>query len=279
MWPFKSKDQAGDPPSSNNGQSQFVNILALIIIILSAAILTILIIMASDKYTNSDEKAFIRVKDLINILLPLISTWMGTILAFYFSKENFKIAAESNSALMKQVTGIDKKLQELKASDIMSKRDIFTLQVYKDENDFRSQKISDILKILVDSNSERLVVLEKDTFKFIFLIYRTTIERFKLGITEGKITTAKQPPPPVNDLTVDDMLRSNYTLIKDIINIKNCFLPLTATLSEVKEAMQDNSICQDVFITKTGSKDEAVEGWITNDMIIEKAELFKKAGK
>jgi hypothetical protein len=38
----------------------------------------------------------------------------------------------------------------------------------------------------------------------------------------------------------------------------------------------DNVICQDVFITQTGNKEEKVEGWITNDLVIEKAELFKK---
>jgi hypothetical protein len=57
------------------------------------------------------------------------------------------------------------------------------------------------------------------------------------------------------------------------------FLPVTATLEEVRQLMLDNDICQDTFITKTGNKDEKVEGWITNNLIIEKTELFNKAGK
>jgi hypothetical protein len=42
--------------------------------------------------------------------------------------------------------------------------------------------------------------------------------------------------------------------------------------------MQDNSLCQDVFITKTGKKTERIEGWITNTTVIEKSQLFAKAG-
>ena len=121
--------------------------------------------------------------------------------------------------------------------------------------------------------------MQKNTLKFIFLIYRTNIERFILGYNNDsiKLIPEQQPKPPVEGLTVDDMFQSDYKVIKDIINMKNCFQPLTATLNEIKQTMQDNAMCQDVFITKTGSKDEAVEGWVTNDLIIEKAELFKKA--
>ena len=36
---------------------------------------------------------------LLSSLLPLFGTWVGTLLAFYFSRENFKAAAESGTAL------------------------------------------------------------------------------------------------------------------------------------------------------------------------------------
>jgi hypothetical protein len=62
------------------------------------------------------------------------------------------------------------------------------------------------------------------------------------------------------------------------INLDKCFLPVTATLNDARQAMQDNSLCQDVFITQTGKRTEKVLGWITNTKIIEKSELFTKAG-
>jgi len=68
-------------------------------------------------------------------------------------------------------------------------------------------------------------------------------------------------------------------LVKDILDLTNkgrFFLPLDATSAQARQMMQDNTVCQDVFITKTGNKDEPIKGWITNNLIIEKSELFKK---
>lgn len=269
---------------SNNSKSNpgFVNTLALILILLSGIILIILIIMAG-YYIQSDKGSFENIKGLMSILLPLIGTWMGTILAFYFSKENFEAANQRVKELVNQITSTDEKLQVLKAEDVMLRPQNFTLLKVKDEAEFKAMKLNDLIKKMEESQAERLPILQTTTFKFIFLIYRTTIERFIIGYTAGdiKINAAKQPQPAsAKDLTVDDMFQSDYKMIKDIVdmNAKQCFMSVNTTLDKIKQAMQDNSICQDVFITKTGKKEEAVEGWITNYIIIEKAELFKKAG-
>jgi len=86
--------------------------------------------------------------------------------------------------------------------------------------------------------------------------------------------------PKSEDLTIQNMFESNYQLANDVLELtsKKLFLPITATLADASQIMQDNSVCQDVFVTKTGNKDEKVEGWITNNLIIEKVELFKKSG-
>lgn len=281
-------------PDPTNYKSLFVNYLALILIMLSGIILVILVIMA---WLNLKKDSFEDIEKLFTILLPVIGTWMGTILAFYFSKENFEAANQRVKDLVNQITTTDEKLQVLKASDVMIKLDTSILMTVKDENDFRSRKLSELIKKMEDSHSERMPILQEGTLKFIYLIYRTTIERFILGYNNGSIkintTTPAAPaanaPAPANnppvpapiptvDLTVNHMFQSDFQLIKDIRDCKGYFLPISATLDQVKRAMQDNTICQDVFITKTGSKDESVEGWITNTIIIEKAELFKKAG-
>src|SRR5258705_11868852 len=103
-----------------NERGQFVNYLALVIIILSSGILIVLISMASNNLGAKDGESFKGVKELLNILLPLVGTWMGTILAFYFSRDNFEAANNSVQQMVKQIT-TDEKLQEFKASDVMIK--------------------------------------------------------------------------------------------------------------------------------------------------------------
>lgn len=282
--PANTPDESSAPAAPVKGSLRFVNTLALIIIILSGAIVLLLIYLAWRHIGGGkDDESFKNTKDVISILLPLVGTWMGTILAFYFSKENFEAANQRVKELVNQITSIDEKLQVLKASDVMKKPSDFNLLMVKDEAGFKAKKLNELIKIMDDSHTERLPILESGTLKFIFLIYRTTIERFMLGYNNGtiKLSGGIQSPPASQDvLTVDDMFQSDYKMIKDIIemNEKKCFMSVNTTLDKVKEAMQDNTICQDVFITQTGNKDEAVAGWITNDTIIEKAELFKKAG-
>jgi len=144
-----------------------------------------------------------------------------------------------------------------------------------EESDFRIQEIIDLMS---NTNSERLPILEKDSLKFVFLFYRSTLERFQIGYKSSRISLKDNKTIELDKLTVQDMFDSNFKLINDIRELtKNKkFLPLNAMLEEVRQLMLDNSICQDVFITKTGNRDEKVEGWVTNTIIIEKAELFKK---
>lgn len=272
-----------DPPANKN---MFTNKIAMTIIVVSGAILAGLIVMIwthlkADVGTDPAAfKVYGNAKDVLNILLPVIGTWMGTILAFYFSKDNFEAANQQVKAILNQVNPADQKLKDLKVAGVMVKADDGMLLKVKDQQTFEEMKLSDLVQKLIETNSERMPILKSDDLTFLFLIYRTTIERFQLQF--GTLTTDADHPLPADKsgLTVGHLLHSNFDLIKKIeaINLDKCFLPITATLSDARQAMQDNSLCQDVFITKTGKKTERVEGWITNTTVIEKSELFARAG-
>lgn len=265
-------------------RATFVHYIASAIILLSAVVL--LYILGSYFSGNRNYTSFREAKELLNILLPLIGTWMGTILAFYFSKENFQAANDSVKNLVNQITSTDEKLQVIKASDVMITTEVGALQKVADDAAFKEMTIVALIGILENSQSERLIILQEKTLKFIFLIYLTTLDRFLREYDNGsgsiKLKEVLQSPPAPKktnaQLTVDDMLQSDFPLIKEILLMKQCFLAPAVTLDKVKQAMQDNSKCQDVIITKTGNPEEAVMGWITNTIIIEKAELFNKAG-
>ncbi len=273
--------QSANAEGTSKAES-FINTLAITIVVISSAVLLVLIIMAwwnLPTCEDCNKEGFANTKDLLSVFLPLIATWMGTILAFYFSKENFDNANRSVKTLVDRIKGPAEILEGLSVSDVMVRLDHSTLLTFANEEEFRKFPLSELLKKMVETHSERMPILEKDTLKFIFLIYRSTVERFILEVTAGKLPVKRQNVQP-KDLIVNDMFESDFQIIKDIValNFKDYFLPITATLDEVRKAMQDNTICQDVFITKTGNKDEAVQGWITNNMIVEKAELFRKSG-
>jgi len=256
----------------------FRDYIGISMIVLSAAILITLIVFAGIHIAYDKKNGFENVKELFGILLPVIGTWIGTVLAYYFSKENFEAASKSVSAMVSQVTSTDEKLQELKVSDIMLKPNDFTLKKVESFDKFQECKIADLILDMENSESERMVILERDTSKFLFLIYRSTLERFELGYRNGTITLKDGTTPDAKELTIKDMFQSTFLLAAKILELTNSepFLPISSTLAQVRQKMQEKTVCQDVFITKTGSKDEGVEGWITDYMIVEKAELFKK---
>lgn len=64
------------------------------------------------------EKRFTYVKDVLTIVLPLIGTWVGTVLAFYFSRENFVAAARQTADLVRQLTP-EQRLQGIPVTEAM----------------------------------------------------------------------------------------------------------------------------------------------------------------
>lgn len=279
----ENDNKTNSTSTSQNEPSKwsFRDKIALAMIFLSIGLLITLSIIGFHiiKLTDVTEK-FKDIKDLFGMLLPLIGTWVGTVLAYYFSKDNFEAANKSVRDLVKQVTTTSEKLQGLKVLDVMRKPENFD---YKTADDFAAlgkYKIQELISFMVDKKYDRLPILKKDTLSFIFLFYQTTLERFQIDYVKSNLhLQSNNTSIKVEDLTVQDMFDSDFKLIKDVQDLikKKKFLSINATLAEVRELMLDNTICQDVFITKTGNKDEKVEGWITNAMIIEKAELFNKA--
>jgi len=59
------------------------------------------------KYEVPDKRAE-TTKYVFGTLLPLLGTWVGTILAYYFSMENLAAATQSVTDLAKTVTAMDK---------------------------------------------------------------------------------------------------------------------------------------------------------------------------
>ena len=54
---------------------------------------------------------------------------------------------------------------------------------------------------------------------------------------------------------------------------------VNSSIGQVKKLMNDNTLTQKLFITQNGRLDEAVLAWITNNLILEKAEMGRTSKK
>lgn len=221
--------------------------------IVSVAILaTIIIVRQND--SNSPQ-------NVLNSVLPLLGTWVGTVLAYYFSKENFEAATKSVSEMAKQLTP-QEKLKSTAAKEKMIPRDkMFTKSAPVD-----ALKVADVLDELDKQRKGNRVPILGNNNSPKYIIHRSVFDKFL-----SDLVRAPKPGTNVADLTIQDMLNQD----PQIERVAESFGVIRAdgTLADAMDVMSRNPDCQDVFVTPSGSKDEEILGWITNVIIQDNAKV------
>lgn len=189
---------------------------------------------------------------VMSAVLPLMGSWVGTVLAFYFSKDNFAAATRSVAEMAKQFTS-QEKLESTLARDKMIPRDkMFILRSPE------TAKLKDILSDLKAANKgARIPFLQTNDYPR-YIIHRSVIVQFLADkAMAGELN--------LGDLTLENLL--DDAEMKTKIHQGFATVKEDATLADVKKEMDKNRDCQDAFVTKTGTKDEPILGWITNGII------------
>lgn len=75
----------------------------------------------------------------------------------------------------------------------------------------------------------------------------------------------------VNAFTLKDLLDAPG--MRDLVANSLGFVPAGATIAEAKRVMEETKNCQDIFVTERGSRDEPIQGWLTNGEILRLARV------
>ncbi len=196
-------------------------------------------------------------------ILPLIGTWVGTILAYYFSKDNFQAASQSFINTVKELTP-DEKLRSIpvrKAMLPVSSIKAVRLSAGQSEKDIKLEILKDFLvgvvtriPILDDKGVTRYVIHQSMLYKFL-----------------AEESLAKGQGFQLNTTTLEDFL--NFNGMKDYVSKTLAFVALDQNLADAKAIMEGVKDCQDVFVTEHGKPDEPVMGWLTNIEIAKNAKV------
>ena len=208
---------------------------------------------------SKPEDARSLVTTLFNTLIPLLGTWVGTVIAFYFARENFESAAKQTKDLVQQLG--DEKLKQIKVQDAWTPVDKIKGVEVVDGEDAKTEfdKISDFVK----TEKVTRVPIWTPGKVVRFIVHRSVVYQFQ---AQRDRAVATKP-------TVEEFLAADFDetkKMKDIVG-KIAWLPRSATLADAKAKMEGTPDCQDVFITENGKKDEAILGWITNIDIANKS--------
>ena len=184
-------------------------------------------------------------------ILPVIGTWVGTVLAFYFARENLEAATTSTLAL---AGGRETPTPVTKV--MIPEADIIAYDLAAGD-DPRAVQLGDVRRKMreIDPPSRRLPI-RTSTRAVLYVIHDSTLNAF----AESKGMTTEQ----VESDTIGDMVADPE--FKQLIEAIG-FVSETATIAEARRVMSSIENCNDIFVTSTGNRDERAIGWLTNTLL------------
>jgi hypothetical protein len=194
-------------------------------------------------------------KEILTMILPMIGTWVGTVLAFYFGKEQLEAATRSVTSIARELTP-DEKLRSIRVADKMIPR---SAAYVVNEDPSRLKLVEAVTNLDREKKGNRLPVLKADD-EPLFVVHRSTMDRFiAKAAAAGKVAAELQL------LTLHDLMTDPEFKAK--LETSFAVVPQTATLADAKRAMESTPWCQDIFVTQGGARNEPIVGWITNVII------------
>ena len=248
--------EENNTPNVNNPKNYAI---AVAIIVFSAFIIIVMVLHTLTCSSCDNDK-------LYTAILPLLASWVGTVLAFYFTKENFESANNNVKKLVDQVTTSAEKLKSIVAKSVMIDKVKISGFNYAEGKDDKAYKVKDLIGELDKTGRNRLPVFNPNG-SIRFILHRSVLDRFVVKKTM-KSANAK----PV-DATIDALFKDKDDPDVKIYSQAFVVVGEEDSLAMAKRMMEGKTHALDVFVTKTGQANEPVTGWITNLIISENAKV------
>lgn len=178
--------------------------------------------------------------DAFNTIVPLIGTWIGAIIAFYYGRENFEAAQKQIQLMLNKET-----LDDIQVKNIM----IHTGTMVSKTLD-PATKLEDYRKFLKEVDKSRLPLLDEAKIPR-YILHKSAIDSELLQ---------------KEDATLKTFLESKSDQFG--FNKKMGFIVVAADtkLETALKNMRQLEGCRDIFVTDNGLETGKVTGWITDTL-------------
>jgi hypothetical protein len=238
----KSFDYSSSEITNNRNRT------ALTIIIVSSGVLLITILALIIILLANEQEKFESAKWVFNAIIPLIASWIGTVIAFYFGRENYESATRQVIALTRDT------LEDIKVENIMiSVKTIVYRKIDPADDDKTS--LNSIINLYKDISKDRIPIFSSS------LIPRYIIEKNTM-IDYINIKKDSNTDLSLKDMITDNPNKYSFEAAEGFVVVAN-----TNTVEEAINKMNNIKGCQDVFITDNGKETGEVIGWLTNSLI------------
>lgn len=178
--------------------------------------------------------------------IPVLSTWVGTVLAFYFTRENMSAAAESTARLLGGLTSTP-------VMDVMIPAARMTAHDLPAGGDVKDVQLGELYSVMAAAGVARVPILN-DSKAVLYVVHKTTIDSF-----------ARNLKPPKDPMTLTETMLEllNSPQHKKMLEAIG-FVPPTAVIADARREMSSIAGCHDVFVTTNGKESNPVIRWLTN---------------
>ncbi len=193
---------------------------------------------------------------VLNMLLPVFSAWVGTVIAFYFGRDNFESANKQVRDMFERLSPAER--AEALITTIMRKeKEIinFVIEDGKTDADYKLQQLYGKF----NSKVTRLPVVDSKK-RPKYLIHDSRIAKYveQGGKLDDNLKTF---------IDEESKRQREYGVNKGFIVISEA-----CTIASAKQKIEEIPGCQDIFVTKGGSPDEPLTGWVSNTRLAKSLE-------
>jgi hypothetical protein len=217
--------------------------IALVVIAVGVLGVVVISVVAIGFATDANRPAMARL--VFTATLPLLGTWVGTVLAFYFARENLETATQSTIQLTRGLTS------ETPVRDVMIPASKITAFPVADDAAARATALASLSMAMTNASRHRIPILDT-AGRVLYVLHDSTVAAYCLQVGEDPSTTTK---------TLDDLLGDAAS---SAAVLATGFVRADATVADARAAMQAIPGCNDVFVTQGGGKDDPIIGWLTN---------------
>jgi hypothetical protein len=248
--------KTSSPTDAPRRVDNFREWLALGIVGGASVLLVVVAIVAIVYSTNKDATSI----QILGQLLPLVGTWVGTVLAFYFTKESFQVAQKGALETFKQITP-DEEAKSIEAREVMIPVVAFDKLAIPSGQGPGDIPIAQVLK---DMRRGRLPVVASNGV-LVCLIHESTLFEWLKDQAQQSVSYDDAVKRSLQDLLDATRKRRGHEMkYADFFRTTTVFVPNGATLHDAKVALSSAPQARDVFVTQNGKADEPLQGWLTD---------------
>ncbi len=216
---------------------------------LTVALIIAFVVLTLHHFGAIESKVDTLLTGTFAMVLPVIATWVGTVLAFYFGSENFRQAAQS----AREALG-DRMAPAKKVSEIMTPYDRIAHFEVDDPAKVGEEPISKVINVMSQA-ATRVIVFNKTSRIPIYVIRSWPPYMPPSWIKDY------QPTEEAKDKKISHYLSNNNN--QNDSDAKNFdLISADSTIEDAYDKMMTKKV-DDLFVTKDGQNNSPVLGWVT----------------